>query len=75
MEFKQGETIQLDVGKTAKIVKKLGEGGQGVVYSVKIDGKDYALKWYTCRLENKKLFRKNLQILSFWILHVEVVTF
>ena len=61
MEFNKGETIQLEGGKTAKIVKKLGEGGQGIVYSVKIDGKDYALKWYTFRFQNKKAFRKNLQ--------------
>lgn len=61
MEFKKSETILLEGGKTAKIVDKLGEGGQGIVYSVKIDGKDYALKWYTCKLSNKKDFRKNLQ--------------
>lgn len=61
MEFKTGETIALEGGKTAKIVSKLGEGGQGIVYSVKIDGNDYALKWYTCKLSNKKEFRKNLQ--------------
>lgn len=61
MEFKKGESIQLEGGKSAKIVSKLGEGGQGAVYSVKIDGKDYALKWYTCKLSNKKAFKKNLQ--------------
>lgn len=61
MEFNKGESIALEGGKTAKIVKKLGEGGQGIVYAVKIDGKDYALKWYTCKLSNKKEFRKNLQ--------------
>lgn len=63
MEFKKSETILLEGGKTAKIVDKLGEGGQGIVYSVKIDGKDYALKWYTklASFQNKKAFRKNLQ--------------
>ena len=61
MEFKKGESIQLEGGKTAKIISKLGEGGQGIVYSVKIDGKDYALKWYTFRFQNKNTFRKNLQ--------------
>ena len=60
MEFKKGETIKLEGGKAAKIVSKLGEGGQGIVYSVKIDGKDYALKWYTFRFKDKKEFRKNL---------------
>ncbi|MBD5439748.1 MAG: serine/threonine protein kinase [Treponema sp.] len=61
MEFNKGEIIQLEGGKSAKIVSKLGEGGQGIVYAVKIDGKDYALKWYTFRFQNKKAFRKNLQ--------------
>ena len=59
MEFNKGEIIQLEGGKSAKIVSKLGEGGQGIVYAVKIDGKDYALKWYTFRFQNKKAFRKN----------------
>ncbi|WP_296028353.1 hypothetical protein [uncultured Treponema sp.] len=61
MEFNKGQTISLEGGKSAKIISKLGEGGQGIVYSVKIDGKDYALKWYTCKLSNKKEFKKNLQ--------------
>ena len=61
MEFKNGQIIPLEGGKKATIIKKLGEGGQGIVYSVKIDGKDYALKWYTFRFQNKKGFRKNLQ--------------
>ena len=63
MEFKKGEVIQLEGGKIAKIVSKLGEGGQGIVYAVKIDGKDYALKWYTkaFQFQNAKEFRKNLQ--------------
>ena len=61
MEFKTGEIIQLEGGKSAKIVSKLGEGGQGIVYAVKIDDADYALKWYTFRFQNKRDFRKNLQ--------------
>lgn len=61
MEFRKGQSINLEGGKSAKIISKLGEGGQGIVYSVKIDSKDYALKWYTCKLSNKKEFKKNLQ--------------
>ena len=61
MEFKNGQIIPLEGGKKATIVKKIGEGGQGIVYAVKIDGSDYALKWYTFRFQNKKGFRKNLQ--------------
>ncbi|MCR5623523.1 MAG: serine/threonine-protein kinase [Treponema sp.] len=63
MELKDGESIGLEGGKTAKIVSRLGEGGQGIVYAVKIDGKDYALKWYThtSRLQDKDAFKTNLQ--------------
>ncbi len=61
MEFKKGETIQLQGGKIATIASMLGEGGQGIVYAVKIDGKEYALKWYTCRFQDKAAFRENLQ--------------
>lgn len=41
MEFRKGQSINLEGGKSAKIISKLGEGGQGIVYSVKIDSKDY----------------------------------
>ncbi len=61
MEFKKGDSIPLLGGKSAKIISTLGEGGQGIVYSVEIDESTYALKWYTCRFENKKKFRENLQ--------------
>lgn len=61
MELKDGESIGLEGGKTAQIVSKLGEGGQGIVYAVKIDGNDYALKWYTCKFQDKDAFRNNLQ--------------
>ena len=44
MEFREGTNIPLEGGKTAQVIDKIGEGGQGIVYSVKIDGKDYALK-------------------------------
>lgn len=60
MEFKSGEKISLEGGKTAVIKAKLGEGGQGTVYRVEVDGKPLALKWYTCRFQKPKAFRKNL---------------
>ena len=31
MEFKNGQIIPLEGGKKATIIKKLGEGGQGIV--------------------------------------------
>jgi serine/threonine protein kinase len=61
MEFKRGEKIALEGGFFAVIEKKLGEGGQGIVYEVKVNNKPYALKWYTCKLVNKNAFRKNMQ--------------
>lgn len=61
MEFKKGERIKLEGGKVATLKEKLGEGGQGIVYKVEVDGMAYALKWYTCRFKNPKKFRDNLK--------------
>jgi len=60
-ELKQGDRISLLGGSSAFIEKELGRGGQGIVYSVNIDGKPYALKWYTCKFNNKDAFRKNME--------------
>jgi serine/threonine protein kinase len=57
-EFKQGEKIPLKTGGQATVKKKLGEGGQGAVYLVNYNSKDFALKWYTKRPTDK--FLKNL---------------
>lgn len=46
VELKNGETINLTNGSTAKVVKELGRGGQGIVYLVEVNGKTMALKWY-----------------------------
>lgn len=60
MELKNGEVVNLEGGKTARVEKELGRGGQGIVYEVSVDGKRYALKWYTCKLSKPKKFRENL---------------
>ena len=60
MEFDKGTKIALEGGSFAVIEKKIGEGGQGVVYAVHINNKPYALKWYTCKLTNKEAFKKNM---------------
>ena len=57
-EFKPSDKIELKVGGTLTIKKKLGEGGQGIVYLVELNGKNYALKWYTQNC--KKEFYDNL---------------
>jgi DNA-binding helix-hairpin-helix protein with protein kinase domain len=59
-EFKKGEKVPLEGRHEAVIVKKLGQGGQGIVYSVSVDGKPYALKWYTCKFADKEAFKKNM---------------
>ena len=33
-------------GESIKVINKLGEGGQGIVYEIKYNNKRYALKWY-----------------------------
>ena len=58
-EFSIGDTLNLKVGGIIKIKKKLGEGGQGTVYMVDLNGKDYALKWYT--KPQKSEFYSNLE--------------
>lgn len=45
-DFKKGTKLKLLNGSEISIVKKIGEGGQGAVYSVDYNGKQYALKWY-----------------------------
>lgn len=44
--LKEGQRIKSLSGKTIEIIEKLGEGGQGIVYRVKYDGQELALKWY-----------------------------
>jgi serine/threonine protein kinase len=60
-EFKNKEAISLQGGITAHIESKLGEGGQGIVYKVTVNGKPYALKWYTCKFKSRNNFRKNME--------------
>ena len=49
--FTKGSRIPLQNGQSAEVIAKLGEGGQGSVYKVDYDGKDYALKWYLPEFE------------------------
>jgi len=59
--FKKGDTITLADGGRAEIVRKIGEGGQGIVYEVTIEENRYALKWYTCRFKKQDDFWENLR--------------
>jgi serine/threonine protein kinase len=58
-DFKQGTRIPLKIGGETIVKKKLGEGGQGAVYLVEYEGKEFALKWYIKMPESK--FLKNLE--------------
>lgn len=61
-EYKKGQRIPLANGSNAEIIGKLGEGGQGTVYRVKLGGKEYALKWYhDGAIQNPKKFYQNLE--------------
>ena len=44
--IKVGDTVKMKNGGEAKILSEFGSGGQGTVYKVTYNGKDYALKWY-----------------------------
>ena len=60
-ELKNGTTVHLTNGQTAKVKKLLGEGGQGYVYLVDVAGRDMALKWYKKDpSSNPEAFYKNL---------------
>lgn len=45
-ELKPNDKVSLTNGSSAKIVKELGRGGQGIVYLVEVGGQQMALKWY-----------------------------
>ena len=65
-----GTQIKTVFGGTVKIIKELGEGGQGIVYLVELGGQQKALKWYKNTFldtiarrdpENPKKFYKNIK--------------
>lgn len=60
--LKPGTRLKTEKFKTVEIVKQLGEGGQGIVYLVRYDGEEKALKWYfSNKLKNYDSFKKNLK--------------
>jgi serine/threonine protein kinase len=62
LELRKSYTIQTKNFKKIVVDKKLGEGGQGAVYSVTYNGVNKALKWYTGKkFKNPDKFYANLQ--------------
>ena len=61
-QLKNGTVLTSESGNKYTVVQLLGSGGQGEVYSVKSDGKTYALKWYykNTATENQKEILDNL---------------
>jgi hypothetical protein len=49
-------------GRTVKVLKEIGRGGQGIVYEVECDGKSKALKWYFIKkIRDPRKFYDNLE--------------
>jgi serine/threonine protein kinase len=60
--LRKGEKIPLEAGGESEVIAEIGSGGQGTVYKVRFDGKEYALKWYNARkLKSPGEFRDNLR--------------
>lgn len=58
-ELNVGTQVKLRNGTSCKVKKELGRGGQGIVYLVDYNGKDYALKWYI--IHCSEAFYENLE--------------
>lgn len=58
-ELTIGTQVRLRNGASCRVKKELGRGGQGIVYLVDYNGKDYALKWYI--MEYSDAFYENLE--------------
>lgn len=58
-ELSNGMQVKLRNGGSCKVKKELGRGGQGIVYLVDYNGKDYALKWYIVQYPDS--FYENLE--------------
>ena len=56
------EKIPLEAGGAAEVIEEIGSGGQGTVYKVRLNGREYALKWYAARkLKSPEEFCDNLR--------------
>lgn len=59
--FKTGDIVPLaGNGSSVRILNYIAEGGQGEVYKVEYQGREYALKWYS-KMQPSDAFYKNLE--------------
>lgn len=62
IELKIGQEVEMEFGGTAKVLKVIGSGGQGIVYLVEFNGMKWALKWYDVdKIKKPKEFRNNIR--------------
>lgn len=63
MGLNKGDRIRIKNGDEAQIIDEFGSGGQGIVYRVNYQGKEYALKWYHNGVfnGNERAFYQNLE--------------
>ena len=61
-ELSLGHVIKTKGFRSVKVLERLGEGGQGIVYKVDYNGKPMALKWYfKSKLKNPDMFYDNIK--------------
>ena len=61
-ELKMGDRVRILNGGECKVLAKLGEGGQGIVYKVSYEGKEMALKWYFIeKMKNPKHLLRHMK--------------
>lgn len=62
VELAIGQEVEMEFGGTARVLKELGSGGQGIVYLVEFNGMKWALKWYDInKIKKPKEFRDNIR--------------
>ncbi len=61
MELTRETQLTTESGKNLRVLERIAEGGQGIVYKVEYGGTVKALKWYKpSKIQNFAAFRKNL---------------
>ena len=63
-EYKKGQRIPLANGSNAEIIGKLGEGGQGTVYRVKLGGNMHSNGITTAQFKTRRSFIRILKAIS-----------